>query len=88
MLQSRNNPHQAALCFTRCCEILQAQIDDEVIATEQYITQRSDLMVLWAERVRALQQPDAFTVVDDGLGDLEITALLELLTARARNQVS
>jgi hypothetical protein len=69
VLNSRTDAHQAALCFTKCCTILQAQIDEKVITTEQHAQQRAELMRLWAERVRQIEQPGAITVVDQRLSD-------------------
>lgn len=63
-LKSQTDPHQAALCFMRCCETLQALIDDEIISPEEFSKQRSELMSLWAEGVRKLKQVGANSIGD------------------------
>ena len=62
---SQVDPHQAALCFTACSTVLQGMIEDRVITSGEYLKLRSDLMTLWAERVRLLEASDAIPVDDE-----------------------
>lgn len=61
-LRSREDAHQAAPCFTKCCEVLQHLVDSEAITPAEYANMRSQLKDLWADSVKRLDQPGSTVI--------------------------